>query len=350
MRRHAPFRLLLFADPRSATSTVLLGAALRARRRTGVEVVGIVDAANRPTRRTQLPRALLARLARRVSEPRGRFLDLNRQPLLVTVGALARRHRVSVVTPPARDVNDPAFVQRVGRELRPDGALALVVAQIFEPPLLAACGAPANYHNGLLPAYRGVAATAWSVYHGAPRSGFSYHRMSERVDQGPVLVQGAVDVQPDATVATVEEAKTRVAARSMDAALDLLVEGHPGAPQEGESSTFTRADMTAVRDVGDPSRLTWNELLRRLRAFELIDLELDGRRWEVSTLRRAVGRPRHPALAFTTLDGVRAEPSRFVHLPLALYRAYGPLRRRRRAARPEAGGRSGGGRGLRTRR
>ncbi len=76
--------------------------------------------------------------------------------------------------------------------------------------------------------------------------------------------------------------------------------------------------------------LTWGELERRLWAFELLELELAGERWEVTALRRVAASARHPALAFTTADGVRAEPSRFVHLPLALYRAYRPLRRRRR--------------------
>lgn len=205
-----------------------------------------------------------------------------------------------------------------------------MVSQIFEPPLLEACGDPANYHNGLLPAYRGLAATAWSVYDGVPRSGFSYHRMVEQVDAGPLLVQGAVDVSRAAGTATVERAKTRHAAASIDTALRLLVERDPGSPQAGEPSTFTSADRAAIRIVGDPSGVAWDELERRLRAFELVELELAGRRWEVTALRRVAGRPRHPALAFTTVDGVRAEPSRFVHLPLALHRVHSALRRPRR--------------------
>ena len=148
--------------------------------------------------------------------------------------------------------------------------------------------------------------------------------------KGRSSLHDAVPVPAGAGTAEVETAKTRLAASRMEEALALIVAGDPGEPQRGEATTFTSAQRAAIRRVGDPSSLTWDELERRLRAFELIELELAGSLWEVTALRRIDDAHAERGLEFTTADGVRAAPRRFVHLPLALYRAYRPLRRRGR--------------------
>lgn len=313
---------MLVCDSRNASSVRLTSAALRSARGAGAEVVAVIEVGRgRPTRRV-LPTTLAARAVRRVTEPNGALVSFETRPLVATCARLARLHRVPVVRSSGARLNDPVFVERVRAELRPDGTLALMVGDIFEPPLLAACRAPANYHNGLLPAYRGIGATGWSLYEGARRSGFSYHRMTEQVDAGPLLAQGAIEVADEASGAAVERAKTELAAAAMPEALDRLVEGDPGDPQQGPSSTYTRADLRAIRTVPDPSALTWDDLRRRLRAFELISLRLGGRDWPVTSLRRRAASAQLGELGFTTADGVECEPSRFVHLPLPAYRAW----------------------------
>jgi hypothetical protein len=56
-------------------------------------------------------------------------------------------------------------------------------------------------------------------------------------------------------------------------------------------------------------------------------MQLDGGRYHVTRLVRVDGSPRRTQLAFRTADGILAEPTRFVHLPLGLYRGYRLLRR-----------------------
>ena len=230
--------------------------------------------------------------------------------------------------PPGRDVNAPSFVERIRTELCPDASLALMVPQLFGPPLLDACRSPANYHDGLLPRYRGFRATAWSVYRGEPRSGFAFHRMSAGVDDGPVLVRDAVPVPPGAGPIAVERAKMRLACARMGEALERLRAGDPGQPQRGEASSFTIADFKAIRTVRDPACMTWDELLRRLRAFEMLAMRLGGAWFTVTRLRRVAGAPSVAGLAFTTADGVRAEPDRFMFVPWALHRRRRTVKRR----------------------
>ena len=298
-------------------------AALQTAERTDdVHVVALVDGAPRPPGRLRLPRDVAADLGRRILEPGAAAPGVRRELPVTSLGTLARRHRVELVAPPGGVVNAPEFVRRVEDELRPDGSLTLMLGQIFGEDLLAACRRPANFHDALLPAYRGVGATSWSVYAGEARSGFTFHLKTADVDDGPVLLQDAVTVAPRAVSGQVARAKTRLAARRMGDALDRLVGGDPGRPQRGEASMFTRADRQAIARIEDPSALTWDDLQRRLRAFELLTMGLGGREWPVTSLRQREGRARRAALAFTTADGVRGEPSRFVHLPWPLFRAY----------------------------
>jgi hypothetical protein len=306
------FRVLLFADSRSRPAMVLLRAALRAvREQPGLALAGAVDTAYTLPSPLRPARALGEELAARVFE-RGAAAPGPRR-------LAARPWPRGVPRLRAPDVNDAAFVRTV-EALRPDGALVLEVGQLFRAPLLAACRNPVNYHDGALPRYRGIAATGWSVYDGEARSGFAFHRMAPGVDDGPILLAGDVAVEPRQTAWQVERAKTRLAARRLGEALDRLVAGDPGRPQEGEPSTYTFARSRALIEIADPASLTWDELHRRLRVAELLRLTLAGEIWEVTALRRGGAGP----LAFTTADGVRAAPSRCIHLPVALYR---PLRR-----------------------
>ncbi len=185
-----------------------------------------------------------------------------------------------------------------------------------------------NYHAGSLPGYRGVGSTAWSVYNGDPRSGFVYNHLRDELDEGPVLLQGSVAVPPEATAAQVERAKTKRASAHIGEAMDLLVTGAPGNDQRGEAAMFTRADLAAIRAVGNPATLTWTELQRRLRSFEQIELHLRGEHWTVTRICRLRECRRRHHLAFTTADGVAAEPTRFKHLPLSIYQMRSSLERR----------------------
>jgi methionyl-tRNA formyltransferase len=234
-----------------------------------------------------------------------------------------------VVVPSARDLNHPTFVARVSRELRPDAALSLGCEQVLGSDLLAVLGRPVNYHTSLLPAYRGLRSTAWSLYHGEPVTGFSYHVMEEGIDTGPILVQGSIPIGPRSSPNELEREKTRLAVDVMPRVLDALVRGDLGDPQVGAPSYFGRKQLLEITSISDPSAVTWEELQLRLRAFALLIISIGGKRHPITRLRRVdSGRPYHPELSFTTLDGILVEPSRLRHLPVPLHRAYRRARRR----------------------
>ncbi len=321
-------RLAAFADPDEASSMSLLSAILAATaRRADIELVAIVDAAFLPPSSSPLriPTAL-ARLAAR------RLFNLNTaaQPAVPSLAAscavLARRRRVPLLAPRERGVNDSGFVEQL-RALKPDVTMNLKVGQIFRAPLLAACGTPVNYHDGLLPLYQGVAATSWSIYERAARSGFSFHLMTAQVDRGPILAQGAIELGPGAALWPTLRAKTRLACAQVGGVLERFAAGAVSPrEQTAEGSSFSRADLRAIRTVEEPGALSLAELELRLRAFEALELTIAGQRVNTTALRRVRHRPRGRRLAFVSADGVWLEPSRIAHLPPAVSRARSLLR------------------------
>ena len=316
-------RVVLFGDPRYRISTVLAEAAVRSARRCGVEVVAICDTGRRPPPgRWSVARELGATLVKRTFDTDlpihvDRFTFAN-------IYDVAWRSRVPLLVPPERNVNHPAFVRTLAVDLRVDWILSLACIQILKRALLAAVGRAINYHDGLLPTYRGVGATAWSIYNGEPTTGFTYHVMNERIDDGDILIQRAMPVRPGASVAEIDREKTARAAEQIPAVFEALLRGDPGRPQVGEPSYFSAAAWRAIRVVDDPTTLTEDELQRRLRVFQYLELSFGGRRYEVTKLRRVDG-VRPGPFAFPTSDGVLVEPTRFLHLPLALYRLYRPM-------------------------
>lgn len=59
-----------------------------------------------------------------------------------------------------------------------------------------------NYHNSLLPEYRGYNATSWAILDGKRNHGFTWHLMDKGIDQGEILLQGSVPIHKNDTASS----------------------------------------------------------------------------------------------------------------------------------------------------
>ncbi len=241
--------------------------------------------------------------------------------MVTNVRRMARRAHVPLLVPPERDLNDPRFILRLRDELRAEVGLSLLVPQIFQSPLLAVFGGVVNFHPGRLPAYRGLAPTAWEVYQGEALGGFTFHLMTPGIDEGPVVVERTVAISDRLTVEELEWLKIEQATALLDGVFDALVRGETGRAQEqaGTAGYFGRPELRAIRRIEDPGAQTWPELELRLRAFGSLALRLGRETYWVTRLRRIQGTGRRRSgRSFTTSDGIRVEACRFRYLPLGL--------------------------------
>jgi hypothetical protein len=316
-------RLALFCDSNSFISANLAEAAVRsAAARADLRIVALCDA-TRGRVRGRFERAgteLLKSLARGIFDPR--HAKLPRHGECVSLAGVARRGNLPLLRPRAGDVNAPRFVQQLVDEHGANAVLALGCAAILRPALLAALPCAVNYHNSLLPDYAGLRATSWSMYRREPACGFTFHRITSRIDAGAVLVQVRLDVPPGVSRSALEERKTREAQRQMPQLFDRLVARDPGTPQTGAGSYFGLADWNRIRTIQDPTDLDCEELLHRLRCFDLLQISVGARTYEATRLRRVA---RAGPRSFLTRDGVLLDIARINYLPWTLAH----LRRRR---------------------
>jgi hypothetical protein len=122
------------------------------------------------------------------------------------------------------------------RRLAPD-VLVLVGAPIVPAALLAVPRlGTVNAHYGLLPAYRGMNVTEWSVLRGDP-VGVSVHLVEEGIDTGPILLRQEIAIARAETFASLRRKHQDVAADLLVRACLQLLDGaarpEPQAPADG---------------------------------------------------------------------------------------------------------------------
>src|SRR5262249_53658699 len=135
---------------------------------------------------------------------------------------LARELGIRVLTPSSLDVNDDQVVGFL-KDTQTDVALIFGCDQILRQKLIATTPLVVNYHNSLLPKYRGVGATVWPFLHGEVESGFSYHTIDdEKIDVGRLVLQSKVPMPPLAEAHSYSDRLNEAAARALPALITTL--------------------------------------------------------------------------------------------------------------------------------
>ncbi|MGH7894145.1 MAG: phosphoribosylglycinamide formyltransferase [Candidatus Binatia bacterium] len=124
-----------------------------------------------------------------------------------------------------REVFDAALVRR----LRAAGVELVVLAgfdRLVTGVVLAAFPQRViNIHPALLPAFRGLHAQRQAVEYGARVTGATVHFVDEDVDHGPIILQGAVAVDPDDTPDALAARILEVEHRIYPQAIQLFAQG-----------------------------------------------------------------------------------------------------------------------------
>lgn len=229
---------------------------------------------------------------------------------------LCRKFDVPFIHVPGTRLNHPEFLRRIRDEMQANLVISIDCTQVFSLKLLSAFEMAVNYHNGILPAYRGLRATEWALYRGESRVGFSFHLMTEFLDDGNILVSDSIPVDKVVHVHELEERKTACAAGYCAQIIEKMKVRDPGIPQSGDVGYYSRKMFMNIRMIGNPSTLTWSELEKRIRYFGPVTLKINDQKLPVSSVVMDNGdSPFH----FTTLDGVSAMATRFFYLPFPVY-------------------------------
>jgi methionyl-tRNA formyltransferase len=177
----------------------------------------------------------------------------------------ARRIGLEIAQP--EKIREPAFLDRLTRAA-PDVLVVVAYGKILpravlEIPRLA----PINVHFSLLPRYRGAAPVQWALANGDPTTGVTTMVMNEGLDEGDVLLQEEIDVEPHEHAPGLMSRLSEVGARLLCRTLDEL-EGGRIEPRPQDPDAATRAPMLRREDGVADFDLTAREIEGRIRGFD----------------------------------------------------------------------------------
>ena len=167
--------------------------------------------------------------------PRGRGQALRPSP----VQALAESLGLTVRTPAS--LRDPAEIEAF-RALDLDAAVVVAYGQLLPREVLEAPRLGAfNLHASLLPRWRGAAPIQRAIMAGDEVTGVQVMRMTEGLDEGPILATARLDIRPDETAGTLHDRMAQAGAGLLVATLADIAAGRAvETPQAAEGATYAK--------------------------------------------------------------------------------------------------------------
>lgn len=167
--------------------------------------------------------------------PRGRGQTLKPSP----VHAFADAHGLPVRTPAS--MRDPAEVAAF-QALDLDAACVVAYGQILPAAVLDAPRLGSfNLHGSLLPRWRGAAPIQRAVMAGDPVTGVQVMRMTEGLDEGPVLATATTRIGPLDTAGDIHDRLARLGADLLAESLPKIEAGEiEPVPQAEEGITYAK--------------------------------------------------------------------------------------------------------------
>jgi len=133
-------------------------------------------------------------------------------------------------------LTDPA----AAAALTESGAQIGVMAYVTQFVPQAFCAVPRfgmiQFHPSLLPAHRGASAMSWAIIAGRRQTGLSIFRPTDGLDEGPVILQRRVKIEPDDTLGTLYFGKIfPLGVAALIEAAELVVAGKGAAVAQHEA-------------------------------------------------------------------------------------------------------------------
>lgn len=169
---------------------------------------------------------------------------------------LSERHGIEYEH--TKNVNSTSYVEYVESK-SPDVIASVATPQKFDPGLYElANGCSINIHSSLLPEYRGLSPSFWTLYHGEDQTGITVHYIDEDLDTGDIILQETLPIQPDDTLHSLN---TRVAQKGSS----ILVESLEQIRTDSVDSTSIDPDEGSYYSM--PSREQVKDFIRRGNKF-----------------------------------------------------------------------------------
>lgn len=84
-----------------------------------------------------------------------------------------------------------------------------------------------NFHPSILPLYRGPTPSYWCIKNSERQTGFTLHKVSEKIDEGEILFQEAVEIDDISDEASLDQKIAKSAGPALSMYIDHLTDKQP---------------------------------------------------------------------------------------------------------------------------
>ena len=193
--------------------------------------------------------------------PRGRGQKVTFSP----VKEVALKHSLPIEQP-ERLKNNPVFLSLL-QSLKPELGVVVAYGKILPPEILAI---PKhgfiNLHASLLPKYRGAAPIQWALLKGEKETGITIFRLTEQLDEGPIISQEKIYISEDDNAVTLSEKLFKAAPVLMLNTLEKIEKGSAQFTGQNEAAA-TFAPMLTKESAEIDWKKSASEIHDRIRAL-----------------------------------------------------------------------------------
>ena len=163
-----------------------------------------------------------------------------------SVAAVARKYGVEVTQ--SVDVNSEEFLAHL-RQKKVEFIVSISGTQMYRKKLREQTPAGiVNCHGALLPKYRGLMPSFWTLANDEDEGGVSVHYVDKKLDNGPIVVQKRYRIHPHDTLEDVMARSKDLAAEAIIECVRLVEAGNPPLLENPEASS-THFSMPGPDDV-----------------------------------------------------------------------------------------------------
>ncbi len=159
------------------------------------------------------------------------------QPVASPINQYALQHGLDVAQP--ERARDEDFIARL-QATSPDAIAVVAFGQILPRAILdlPPCGC-INLHYSLLPRWRGAAPVQHALLAGDTITGVTTQHMAEKLDAGDIILQRAIEIEPDETTGDLWQRLTPIGAEVLRDTMRLAQAGQaPRTPQSEDGITL----------------------------------------------------------------------------------------------------------------
>lgn len=192
---------------------------------------------------------------------------------------LAKKHKIAFLEINEGELNKPRYLEMF-KSLKADYCVSILWPKLISKEILDCFERTLNYHNSLLPSYRGSYSTQWSFYKKEKTTGYSFHLMTEKLDAGEVIFSNSVPISENSSVFQKEWEKTNLAAREMGEVLKFFIcykKSKKLQKCEYKASYFDCKDFLEIISIDYPNQLSGAEIMHRHRCFGNLNIRINDR-------------------------------------------------------------------------